>query len=114
MRKLLSLILISCSFMLQSHQLPVKFWISPIVDPDIKELNVDIEQFAVYDVPCGTYRLTTNNGKSNKYVKLVFDSQIRQVCKDWTCFYASDGQGGFMRIACIDITCGDHDFNISL
>ncbi len=100
--------------MLQSHQLPIDFWISNNVEPEAKELNVDIEQFGVLDVPYGTYRLVTNNGKSNKYVKLVFNSQIRQVCKDWTCFYAADGQGGFMRIACIDINTGDHDISISL
>jgi len=99
--------------MLQSHQLPIKFWISTNVDPEAKELNVDIEQFSVLDVPCGTYRLVTNDGKSSKYVKLVFNSQIRQVCKGWTCFYAADTQGGFMRIACIDINTGDHDISVS-
>ena len=102
------------SFSLVAHKEPVEFWISPIVDPEIKELNVDIEQFSSFDVPRGTYRLVTNDGKSNKYVKLVFDSQIRQLCKQWTCFYAKDVSGDLMRIACIDVTSGDHTFNIAL
>ena len=114
MRKLLILLLLSCSFVIESHQLPVKFWISQIVDPEIKELNVDIEQFTTFDVPAGTYRLVTNNGKSNKYVKLVLDGYISQLAKDWTCFHAKDGVGGSMRIACIDTKCGDHSFNFSL
>jgi hypothetical protein len=115
MRKLLILALLA-SFNLNCHQMPVKFWLSNeiITDNLIPELNVDIDQFSVHDIPCGTYRLSTNNGLSNKYVKMVIDGKISRISKDFVCFYISDGDGGFMRIACIDMNSGDHDFNIML
>lgn len=116
MRKLLILLLFSF-FSLHSHESSVKFWVSlndVITDNTIPTLNIDIDQFSVHDVPCGTYRLSTNNGLSNKYVKMVIDGRISRLTKDYVCFHSSDGQGGFMRIACIDINTGKHDMSISL
>jgi len=115
MRKLLILVILS-SFNLNCHQMPVNFWLSNeiITDRTIPELNVDIDQFSSHDIPRGTYRLSTKKGLSNKCVKMVIDGKISRISKDFVCFYVKNGDGSFMRIACIDINSGDHDFNIML
>lgn len=112
--RIVLLLFLLYSFNIECHKSPITFYITHNVQPNTPELNVDIEQFSSVDVPSGIYRLVTHNGQSHKYVKMVIDGKIQRNFGNYICFYVKDGVGGYIRIACIDITSGEHDISLRL
>ena len=102
MKKLLFLTLALCSLSLQATRSQFTVWTSPVVNKDIQELNLDVPRNTNHVVPAGVYRLATNDGPTNKYVKFPVDGLLRQHWADYTCFYVKNNENSYDKIACVD------------
>lgn len=104
MKKLLYIALFFVSFQLDANRKQFTIFVSPVVNKDAQELNVDIPRSKTFVIPEGTYRLTTNAGPTNKYVTFPVDGAIRQ---DWTyitCFYIKNNENKYDKLGCLDTT----------
>lgn len=102
MKRLLFIFLIAVSCQLDAHRKAFTFWINPVADTALPTLNLDIPRSVTYPVQAGTYRIVTDQGPTNKYVKFVFDGAIRQNWTDCTCLYMKNNEAGYDKLGCID------------
>ena len=79
-----------------------KIWSSPVVDDSIPFLNLDVEQLRFHHVSAGTYRLRTDEGATNKYVKFPVDGAVFQQWKNITCLYIKNNENSLDKLGCLD------------
>jgi len=102
MKKLLLIVALFGSCSLNAMRTKFKLWTANTHDASIPYLNLDIEQFKMHKVDAGTYRLVTDAGVTNKYVKFPVDGAIQQNWSDYTCLYIKNNENRLDKIGCMD------------
>ena len=102
MKRILLIVALSASFNVHAMRKTFKIWTSHIHDNSIPSLNLDVERFKVHQVPAGTYRLITNAGVTNKYVKFPVDGAVQQTWFNFTCLYIKNNENKLDKIGCFD------------